>query len=290
MYWIYCHVFPNGKRYVGLTRTSLEKRWGNGNKYTGCVLVDRAIKKYGWENVEHVIIDSAKTKEEAEGKERYYIRKYDSDNPDHGYNMLPGGDVSTNDATEEMRHKLGNGWRGKNRSDDEKRKIGEGVKKTFSRPESNGHFGLKASEETKRRMSKSQKETWDDEKREKAAERMRDRMADPDYKQKVLGNLEKYRRKPGEWNMPDATKEKLSKHFKGKWLGEKSPCSKPVLQFTKDGTFVKRWANAGEAERAGVALRCNISKCCKGYANCKTAGGYVWKFENENTNIKGQTT
>lgn len=280
MYWIYCHVFPNGKRYVGLTRTSLGKRWGNGNKYIGCVLIDRAIKKYGWENVEHIILDSVNTKEEAEEKEKYYIRKYDSDNPEHGYNMLPGGDVSTNDATEEMRHKLGNGWRGKNRSDDEKQKISEGVRKAFSRPESNGHFGLMASEETKRKMSKSQKETWNDGKREKAAERMRDRMADSDYRQKVLENLEKYRRKPGEWNMPDSAKERLSKHFKGKWLGEKSPCSKPVLQFTKEGEFVKRWANAGDAERAGVALRCNISKCCKGYASCKTAGGYVWKFEN----------
>lgn len=283
MYTIYCHLFPNGKRYIGLTRNRLSRRFGgNGNHYKGCILVDRAINKYGWENIEHIILDTATTKEEAEAKERQYIREYDSDNPKHGYNVLPGGDVSTNDANAEMRYKLGNGWRGKNRTEEEKRKIGEGVKRTFDRPEKNGHIGLRASEETKRKMSKAHKARWDDGMREKAAERMRSRMADPEYKDKILNNIAQYRRKPGEWKMPEEAKEKISKHFKGKWLGDKSPCSKPVLQFTKEGEFVKRWANAGDAERAGIANRRNISKCCHEHEKHRTAGGYVWRFENEN--------
>lgn len=280
MFTVYCHLFPNGKRYIGITRNSLTKRFGGrGNHYKTCILVDRAINKYGWENIEHIVLDTADTKENAEEKERHYIQEYKTNDPKYGYNVLPGGDVSTNDATEEMRHKLGNGWRGKRRTEDDKRKISDGVKQIFSRPESNGHFGLKASEETKHKMSESQKATWDAEKRSKAADRMRNRMANTEYRQKVLDNLSEYRRKPGEWNMSDEAKAKLSKHFKGKWLGENSPCSKPVLQYTKDGEFVKRWANAGEAERAGVANRSNINKCCNGVPRCYTSGGFIWRFE-----------
>lgn len=280
MYWIYCHVFPNGKRYVGLTRTRLERRWGhNGGNYKTCVLVDRAINKYGWENVEHVIIDSANTKKEAEEKERYYIRKYDSDNPMYGYNMLPGGDVATNDATEEMRYKLGKGNRGKTKTVEEKRKISEGVKRAFNRPESNGHIGLKATDETKRKMSESQKNTWNDEKRERAAQKMRNRMADPEYKKRIVDNLQKYQQKPGERHLSDSAKKKLSEFHSGRWIGEKSPTAKPVLQYTKDGEFVRRWACAGEAARAGYADRRNINNCCN--RKIQTSGGYIWRFENE---------
>ncbi len=282
MYWIYCHVFPNGKRYVGLTRTKLERRWGhNGGNYKTCVLVNRAISKYGWENVEHVIIDAAKTKEEAEEKEKYYIRKYDSDNPEHGYNMLPGGDVSTNDATEEMRYKLGNGNRGKRKTEEEKRKISEGVKRAFNRPESNGRIGSKAAEETKRKMSEAQKATWDDEKRERASRKMKERMSNPKYKKRIVDNLQKYQQRPGERHLSDSAKEKLSRFHKGRWIGEKSPTSKPILQFTKDGKFVKRWVNAGEAERAGIGCRRNINKCCHDKTGKYTAYGYRWEFEKD---------
>lgn len=157
MYTIYRHVFPNGKSYVGITRTSLNKRWGNGSKYKTCPLVDRAIKKYGWENVKHQILRMCETKEMAEVWERFYIAWYRSDDPQCGYNVLPGGDVSVNEPSDEMRYKLGSGNRGRPRTEEEKRKISEGVKKTFSRPESNGCFGKKASEETKRKMSEAHK-------------------------------------------------------------------------------------------------------------------------------------
>ena len=73
MYYIYCHTFPNGKRYVGITRTSPKRRWGDGRNYVTCPLVYRAIQKYGWGNVTHEIIDTAESKEDAENKERYYI-------------------------------------------------------------------------------------------------------------------------------------------------------------------------------------------------------------------------
>ena len=283
MYTIYCHIFPNGKRYIGITRKTVKERWGNGKNYASCPLVERAIKKYGWENIEHQIISVVDTKEDAEREERSLISEYKSDNVEFGYNILPGGNVSDNPPSEEMREKLGRGWRGKHRSEEEKQKIGEGVRKAFDRPESNGHIGLKMSESTKRKMSEAHKERWkDEEKRIKQGETQKALWADTDHRDKMMKARKKQRhRKPGEYKMSNETKEKLSKQFKGRWLGENSPCSKPILQYSKEGEFIKRWANAGEAERAGIAIRENISKCCRGSPHYKSAGGYVWKFADE---------
>lgn len=276
-YFIYCHIFPNGKRYIGITRNTVEERWGGGRNYKTCPLVDRAIKKYGWDKVQHEILAEAQSKEEAEKKERFYINKFETTNSMKGYNLLPGGDVATNDATDEMRYKLGNGMRGKKHTEEEKKKIGDGVKKKFQRLESNGHFGMKHQEETKKKMSESQKARWNEEMRNKAAERLRIRMQDSEYKKKILDNLMSCPKSHAP--MSTETKEKLSKQFKGKWVGEKSPCSKPVLQYTKDGVFIKRWATARDAERAGIAIASSIGKCCLGYKHYHTAGGYVWRYE-----------
>lgn len=281
MYYIYCHTFPNGKRYVGITRTSPERRWGKGKNYSTCPLVDRAIQKYGWENIEHTVIDMAESTEEAESKEQYYISLFRSNEPEYGYNVLPGGNVANNPLTDEMRYKLGNGQRGKPRTEEDKYKISTGVRETFSRPESNGHLGMNHTEETRMKMSDSQAKRWskDKSRRVEAAERMRQRMSEPKFRDEVLENLSKYRRKPGEWVMPESAKVKLSDYNRGKWLGDKSPCSKAVLQYDVNGNFIKRWVNASEIERAGIANRANVSKCCRGVPHVKTVGGFVWKFE-----------
>lgn len=277
MYKIYCHLFPNGKRYVGITKISTSGRWKNGKGYQTCPLVDRAIQKYGWENVEHELICEVETKKEAEILERIYILQYNTNNKKYGYNILPGGDVASNELTDEMRKKLGNGWRGKHRTESEKEAIGKGVKERFKRPESNGHFGMMASEETKAKMSASQKNLWTENKRKIASERMKARMSDQEYKKRIVENLQKH--PPTPRPMSEDAKEKLRKLNTGKWINENSPTSKPVVQFTKDGKYVKTWANAGEAQRCGIALRSNIGKCCNHCPHCHTAGGYRWEFE-----------
>ena len=155
MYTVYQHIFPNGKRYIGVTRTSVNKRWGYQGYNYKTQVVGRAIQKYGWDNIEHDIFCVCETKDEAEKVERFLVAHFDTTNPERGYNVLPGGDVAVNDATPEMRHKLGNGSRGRKHTDEEKQKISDGVKRTFSRPESNGCFGKRASEETKQRMKES---------------------------------------------------------------------------------------------------------------------------------------
>jgi len=282
VYKVYCHIFPNGKVYIGITRNSLEKRWGNGKNYSTCILVNRAIDKYGWGSVTHKLLDDACTKEEAEAKEKYWIDQYNSTDPKHGYNLLPGGDVSNNCATPEMRYKLGNGNRGRKHSESEKKKISEGVKKRFDRPESNGHFGLRHTTDTKNKMSISQRERWDLESRKRASERMKERMSDLSFKDKAMRAINSIpKRKPGEFHQTDDAKNKISKAMKGRWIGENSPCSKPIVQYTKNGEYIKKWANAGEAARAGYGCRRNINKCCNRAPHVHTVAGYVWRFEND---------
>ena len=58
----------------------------------------------------------------------------------------------------------------------------------------------------------------------------------------------------------------------GKISGKKR--SIQILQFTKDGTFVKEWPSLREAcRRLGIH---NIWACLKGYR--KSAGGYIWRY------------
>ena len=45
-YSVYELIFPNGKRYIGLTGQEPESRWKNGEGYKG-QLVYKPIKKYG---------------------------------------------------------------------------------------------------------------------------------------------------------------------------------------------------------------------------------------------------
>lgn len=191
MYTIYCHIFPNKKRYIGLTKTSLRVRWENGKKYKTCPLVNRAINKYGWENINHEILGEYETKQEAEIMERIYIIQYKTNDPKYGYNILPGGDVASNEITDDMRIKLGNGWRGKHRTEEEKELISQGVKRTFTRKESNGHFGMHHSNEAREKMSKSHKQQWENRKewRKSASSRMKERWNDPVYREKMLKKL-----------------------------------------------------------------------------------------------------
>lgn len=93
-YSVYLHTFPNGKRYVGVTRQDPSDRWNNGYGYRNQKLIFRAILKYGWKNIKHEILFSGLTKKDAEEKEIELIVFYDSDNPEHGYNILKGGDIS----------------------------------------------------------------------------------------------------------------------------------------------------------------------------------------------------
>ena len=91
-YCIYLHRNKiNGKVYIGQTCQKPEKRWNYGHGYKNCPRFYSAIVSYGWSNFEHIILEDNLTSDEANEKEQYYIKKYNSRNPDLGYNLTEGG-------------------------------------------------------------------------------------------------------------------------------------------------------------------------------------------------------
>ena len=51
----------------------------------------------------------------------------------------------------------------------------------------------------------------------------------------------------------------------------------PILQFTKNRTFIKEWPSARDAERQLGISQSHICHCLKGKR--KSAGGFVWKYK-----------
>lgn len=83
----------NGKVYIGRTKRTLEVRWKahchDANSRTKCYKLQRAIKEFGAANFTVEQIDVADSLDEANAKEVYWIKFYNS--MEDGYNTSPGG-------------------------------------------------------------------------------------------------------------------------------------------------------------------------------------------------------
>ena len=92
LYTIYCHKNKiNNMCYIGQTcRKYVKTRWNLGKGYWCSTKFYNAIKKYGWDNFENIILeDNIKYQNEANQKEIYYINLYNSIK--NGYNTKEGG-------------------------------------------------------------------------------------------------------------------------------------------------------------------------------------------------------
>ena len=81
------------------------------------------------------------------------------------------------------------------------------------------------------------------------------------------------------WKLHRELRENVGKISRGHEAASeaaKEKLSIPILQFTKDGEFIKEWPSLSEAHRQlGIAYQ-NICKCLKGRRN--HAGGFVWRY------------
>lgn len=89
---VYIHTVPNGKKYVGITSNSPKRRWSNGRGYKNCVYFNKAIEKYGWENISHEVVATHLHEDEAKNREKQLIFELKTNNPQFGYNLTTGGD------------------------------------------------------------------------------------------------------------------------------------------------------------------------------------------------------
>lgn len=67
----------------------------------------------------------------------------------------------------------------------------------------------------------------------------------------------------------------------GEKMLNRSDLSKPIIQLSKDGTFVKRWNSIMEAARSGIASKQNIMRVLKKKGGSITAAGFRWIYESE---------
>jgi group I intron endonuclease len=81
----------NNKKYVGQTVRSLADRINDYKSGMGNDYLNNSFKKYGFNNFEFKIIDTASTIEELNAKEIQYILNYKSNNKEFGYNIESGG-------------------------------------------------------------------------------------------------------------------------------------------------------------------------------------------------------
>ena len=262
-YKVYVHIAPNGKRYYGITKLKVNRRWRNGKGYQDNEYFYRAINKYGWDNFEHIVVARGLTEEEAKWIEIELIREWDTTNRDKGYNITKGGESANGYIpTEETRKKLSEAHKGKTHTEEHRKKVSEAKK-----GKNNPMYGKHHSEEHRQKISEAMKgknkgKTFTKEHRKHVSEAQKGRTSP--RKGKTLS---------------EETRKKISEKAKGK-NGKQIYCIELDKYFdtiTEAGEFV------------GCSMK-NISSVLHG--KTKTAKGYhfiyaedVEKLDIENSKV-----
>ncbi len=167
MFYIYMHISPSGKKYIGQTCQKLNRRWRNGTGYKNNPYFWRAIEKYGWDSFEHKIVFQCESLEEANRMEEWLIACHRSNDPEYGYNISAGADGKGRvaESTKEIlrqKHKgrfqgSENPNYGRTHTEAERLKMSEGNKKYFATHGHGTRYGKKASVELKAKLSEVRK-------------------------------------------------------------------------------------------------------------------------------------
>jgi group I intron endonuclease len=103
----------NYKIYIGQTwSSSVEARMGkDGINYKNSIHLYNAIKKYGVENFQYIVLVQCREQTDADYLENYFIELYNSRDPKIGYNLKEGG--SAGKHSEETKIKISETWKNK---------------------------------------------------------------------------------------------------------------------------------------------------------------------------------
>lgn len=258
-YILYEHISPNGKRYIGITGRDVNSRWQRGSGYKANKYFYNAIQKYGWSNFEHNIIKENLSLEEANKLEREYILKYNTLDPDFGYNHSIGGEK----------------FEGYHLTEEHKRRVSDGTKKAMQDPEirkkcSKGRLGKPAynkgkhlSEETKEKIRQAnlgsnnpnygrKRKPLTEEQKQKIREATKKAMSRPDIKEKQLENTRKVNCNRTSYNkgkhLSEETKKRISENTK-------KAMNDPIIR----EKFLQANKEAGKRRKEGNRIRKEIS-------------------------------
>lgn len=179
-YCVYMHVSPSEKKYIGITRQNVQKRWQNGygylNKNTDGTFkqpyMARAVLKYtNWnDDWQHLVLIDNLTKDEAKEAEMMLIKKYNTRDPNYGYNITSGGD----------------GMRDYVPTKETKRKISLKAKERFSNPENHPMYGKHQSDETREKQKIKANQRWQNpNERQKMSEIAKKRFENPLERERI---------------------------------------------------------------------------------------------------------
>ena len=142
--------------YIGITSCRISKRWGHeGSGYKTQTYFWRAIRKYGWDQFEHIVFAEYLTEDEACNMEKLLIKTFKTNDPKFGYNYEAGGrsmDGATKRKIAEAETGSKHRYFGQHRSEDVRQKISQALS-----GEKHPCYGKHLSETTKQRISDSTK-------------------------------------------------------------------------------------------------------------------------------------
>lgn len=143
----------NGKVYIGQTVRSLNDRINDYRRGLGNNYINNAFNKYGWDNFEFSIIDTALTIQELNNKEIKYIQEFKSNLKEFGYNIECGGRNAIPDI--ETLNKMSKSHLGTKQTD-------EWVNKRIAKAGTDDakKYGIKKTEDEKLILSKNSPKYW----------------------------------------------------------------------------------------------------------------------------------
>jgi group I intron endonuclease len=315
MGYIYMFTSPSGKSYIGQTIRTIEERFGEHRtgRSSKCVLMYRAMQKYGWESFEKDWYECPD--EDLNKHEELMIEVLGTLSPG-GYNLKEGG--ANGKLSEETKQKISVSNTGKIRTSESKLKMSE-AQRGENHPlygmtgEKHPMFGKKHTEETKEKMreahlgdknyfygkshtDKTKQKISEANKGKTHSEETKQRMSESRFgtirsdetKQKIreshigMTHTEESKQKISEARMGDKNhwygkfhSEETKQKMKEAQLGEKHHSSRKVYQYELDGTFIRSFASSGEATRyLDKKSSSTIRRCARG--DQETAHGFKW--------------
>lgn len=250
---IYSIKSPSGKIYIGQT-INYRRRINSYKNYKNCIQNQtrllKSFTKYGFENhnIEVLLISK---REELDFWEEFYIALFNSFNSEFGLNSTSGGKtpkkVNKPIVTQEWKDKISKSLIGKKRlfSDEWKENISKSLK------------GMVKSDTALLNLKKAAK----------VRKENGGYIISEEQKQKFKISINNY------FNSPIGIEKRNETSIRAKKI-----FSIPVMQYTMNNEFIKKWDSARQAALVIGIKHPNLVNCTNGKS--KSAGGYIWKKEN----------